>query len=156
MSLAQQLQQIAAQLTPKIDCALNNEVATAIKNEEAKIIDAVVYGVYNPTEYDRRRSSGGLSDTHNMIHSAGGGKLKVKNVTPPNPAGNGTVTTGKDLPSVVEHGYSGAGSYDFPKPGAAYMEPRPFTKETVQNLKENKKHIKALKSGLQRQGIKTN
>ena len=63
------------------------------------------------------------------------------------------VTTGKNLPELVEFGdgykfYH----YDFPS-RRRYMEPRPFTAKTIEHLKESRAHVNALKAGLRRQGI---
>lgn len=81
----------------------------------------------------------------------------MANITPPNPGGciiNSLVTTDKVLPELVEHG-DGYKSYhyDFQSEGR-YMKERPFTAKTVENLKKNGDHVKALKAGLKRHGVK--
>lgn len=85
-------------------------------------------------------------------------KLVVINTTNPNPDGcfdGAKVTTGKDLPALVEFGQGHKFySYDFHGKGG-YMKPRPFTRKTLERLKQSKAHIAALKAGLKRQEVKT-
>ena len=101
-----------------------------------------------------------MGDPYNIEIRGGvakGGVMVVVNMTDPNPGGctsDANVTTGKNLPELVEFGdgykfYR----YDFPKRGAAYMGPRPFTAKTIENLKKSRAHISAMKAGLKRQGI---
>ncbi len=104
----------------------------------------------------------GLADPENIEIKGGtakGGRLVVINTTKPNPDGcidGAKVTTGKNLPELVEFGQGYKFySYDFPGRGKGYMKPRPFTAKTIQRLKESKAHIVALKAGLKRQGVKT-
>lgn len=160
MTLQNALKKINEQLVPKINNALSKEVFEEVRDEEAATIEDEVYGVYTPKAYRRREGYGGLADQDNIVIEGGaatGGRLSVVNVTPPNPGSckNGrSVTTDKVLSSLVEYGdgYHGY-QYDFPSDGD-YMGPRPFTAKTVENLKKSGAHVKALKDGLKRQGIK--
>lgn len=159
MTLEQQLERIAAKLAPKIDDALEHEVADAIREEEAETIAEVVYGVYTPKMYRRRGDMGGFADPYNIEAEVKNGRLTVKNTTEPNPGGtlnDDAVTTGKHLDELIEYGHgSSGGFYDFPKRGASFMKPRPFTAKTIEHLRKNKAHLDALKAGLKRLGIKT-
>jgi len=148
------------QLMKKIDKAMTDEVFKEVQDEEAATIFSEVYKVYTPRMYGRRGNLGGLGDPYNIEikgGSASGGVMVVVNMTEPNPAGcyGSMVTTGKNLPELVEygHGYKYY-EYDFPKKGAAYMGPRPFTAKTIEHLKESGAHITALKAGLVRRGVK--
>lgn len=158
-NLQQQLDRIAAKLAPKIDNALAHEVADAVREEESETIKEVVYGVYTPKLYRRRGDLDGFGDQYNIEAEVKDGTLTVRNMTEPNPGGvlnDGAVTTGKHLDELIEYGYGSVnGTYDFPKRGAAFMKARPFTKKTIEHLKQNKAHVKALKSGLKRLGITT-
>lgn len=158
-NLQQQLDRIAAKLASKIDNALANEVADAVREEEAATIKEVVYGVYTPKLYRRRGDLDGFGDPYNINAEVKDGVLTVKNVTEPNPGGtlnDGAVTIGKHLDQLIEYGYGSVnGTYDFPKRGAAFMKARPFTKKTIEHLKQNKLHVSALKKGLKRLGIIT-
>lgn len=159
MTLAQQLDRIAAKLAPKIDNVLAHEVADAVREEESATIKETVYNAYTPKLYRRRGDLDGLADPYNLEATVKNGVLSVRNVTEPNPGGtmnDARVTTGKHLDELIEFGHGGVGgSYDFPTHSANFMKARPFTKETVERLKKNKAHVKALRDGLKRLGIKT-
>lgn len=160
MTIQQALVKVNRQLVSKIDSALSKEVFEEVRDEEVATIEDVVYGVYTPRIYRRRGEYGGLADPYNLEIQGGtaqAGRMAVINVTDPNPGGctsDAQVTTGKNLPQLVEHGdgykfYR----YDFPSSGK-YMQARPFTAKTIENLKKSGAHLKALKDGLRRQGIK--
>lgn len=160
MTIREALEKANRKLMSKIDNAMSNEVFKKVQDEEAATIYEEVYKVYTPIMYDRRREYGGLADPYNIEMRGGtakNGVLVVVNTTEPNPGGCpdvGQVTTGKNLPELVEYGdgykfYR----YDFPK-NRRYMKPRPFTQKTIEHLKQNRAHVSALKAGLKRQGIK--
>lgn len=161
MTIREALKKANQQLMAKVDNAMTKEVFEEVQDEEAATIYEVVYKVYTPRMYRRRGEYGGMADSNNIEIAGGashGGVMVVVNLTKPNPGGcmnDSQVTTGKNLPELIEYGdgykfYQ----YDFPKRGAAYMGPRPFTAKTIEHLKESKAHVVALKAGLQRQGIK--
>jgi len=160
MTLNEALTKISKQLAPRIDDALTREVFKEVQDEEAATIYEEVYKVYTPRMYRRRGEYGGLGDPYNIEirgGSAQGGIMVVVNMTEPNPGGcvdNDAVTTGKNLPELVEYGdgykfYR----YDFSSNGR-YMGPRPFTAKTIKHLRESRAHVTALKEGLRRQGVK--
>lgn len=159
MTLVDALTRINKQLATKIDGALSKEVFEEVRDEEVATIEDVVYGVYTPRIYRRRGEYGGLADPYNIEIQGGaaqGGRMAVVNVTDPNPGGctsDAQVTTGKNLPQLVEHGdgyrfYR----YDFPSSGK-YMQARSFTAKTIEHLKKSRVHVTALKAGLTRQGV---
>ena len=161
MTIREALAKANAQLMSKIDNAMTKEVFEEVQDEETAAIYAVVYKVYTPRMYRRRGEYGGLGDPYNIEISGGAardGRMVVVNMTEPNPGGcmsDAQVTTGKNLPELVEFGdgykfYQ----YDFHKRGAAYIGPRPFTAKTIENLKKSGAHVTALKAGLKRQGVK--
>lgn len=160
MTIHEALVKANKQLMAKIDDAMTKEVFAEVRDEEAATIYAEVYKLYTPRIYRRRGEYGGLGDPYNIEIQGGsaiGGRMAVVNMTAPNPGGctsDALVTTGKNLPELVEYGdgykfYS----YDFPKRGAAFMGPRPFTAKTIERLKRSCAHVNALKAGLKRQGI---
>jgi hypothetical protein len=161
MTIREALAVANKQLVQKIDNAMTNEVFKEVQDEEAATIFSEVYKVYTPRMYRRRGDMGGLGDPYNIEirgGSAKGGVLVVVNVTEPNPGGcfdNSRVTTGKNLPELVEygHGYKYY-TYDFPSKKGRFMEPRPFTAKTIEHLKESGAHISALRAGLKRQGVR--
>lgn len=161
MTIHEALAAANKKLMSKIDDAMNKEVFKEVQDEEAATIYEVVYKVYTPRMYRRRGEYGGMGDPYNIEIAGGtsrGGVMVVVNLTEPNPGGcmnNDQVTTGKNLPELIEYGQGHKFyQYDFPKRGAAFMGPRPFTAKTIEHLKESKAHIAALKAGLQRQGVK--
>lgn len=160
MTIHDALAKANKQLMSKIDDAMTKEVFEEVRDEESATIYAEVYKVYKPRIYRRRGEYGGLGDPYNIEIQGGaavGGKMAVVNMTEPNPGGgvsDALVTTGKNLPELVEYGdgykfYS----YDFPTMGAAFMGPRPFTAKTIEHLKTSRAHVNALKTGLKRQGV---
>lgn len=156
-NLSKQLERISRQLAPKIDSTLAHEVADAVRDQELDAIRDVVYGAYTPKLYHRRGDIDGLADPYNIEATVKDGKLEVVNRAQPNPGGtldDSRVTTGKYLDELVEYGHGGSGGfYDFPKSGAAFMRPRPFTAETKARLSKNKKHVKAFLQGLKKRGV---
>jgi hypothetical protein len=143
---------------------LVNEVTAVTKKVEQKNIQATVYDAYDPIVYERRMHQGGLIDERNMeVKVIGSDTIEIKNTTPPNPKkfepkGHSDVTEGTplsgDLDKLVEGGHSSGGlQYEYVVPGAAYLNPRPFTKNTINDLKENKQHVEAMKIGLKKQGL---
>lgn len=156
MTIQEALAKVRPALLKKIDEALTNEVFAEVQDEEAATIYEEVYKVYKPRMYRRRGEYEGLGDPENIVikgGSAKGGVLTVVNVTDPNPGGcpdEDMVTTGKDLPQLVEHGQGYRFyQYDFPS-GGRYMKPRPFTARTKEHLQESKAHVKAMEAGLRK------
>ena len=151
-------------LQRKIDNALTADVFFEVAKKEAAVIRDIVYGAYDPAMYDRRGSnSGGIGDETN-IEIVGGkainGRLEVVNLTEPNPGGcpSGFCTTGKFLPALIEYGdgYKGY-RYDYYDPSNKHHTfglPRPFTKKTIESLREGKEHVRGMRDGLTRQKVK--
>ena len=121
-----------------IDNALQDEVLDVVKEYEQQAIDGTVYAAYSPKKYSRRMDGGGLRSEGNMQGVVGGGVLTVTNTTP--------VTGGPgNLPMIIEGGVGGRSE--------AYAMSRPFTQDTVAYLAGDDAHTKALKAGLESQGI---
>ena len=161
MTIREALEKANTALQRKIDDALTKEVFAEVQDEEAAAIYEEIYKTYTPKMYRRRGQYEGLGDPDNSKIQGGAakdGKLVVINTTNPNPDGcfdGAKVTTGKDLPALVEFGQGHKFySYDFHGKGG-YMKPRPFTRKTLERLKQSKAHIAALKAGLKRQEVKT-
>ena len=150
-SLSDALAQAVAQIEAKVNDALADEVATAVRKDEREAIIDKVYSAYNPVKYRRRAYYGGMLDPGNMEATVVGGVLTVTNETPP-AEGEG-YTTGKYLDRLIEGGHGNGGYYDFPGRGA-YMKARPFTATTIDMLRSDKSHVAALKAGLQKRGLK--
>lgn len=152
-SISDALAQAIAQIKPKVDAALADEVANAVKKNEAESIEQQVYGVYKPKDYPRRGTKGGLGSKENMVAIVAGGVLTVTNETPP-ASGDG-YTTDKQLDILVEYGDGYSGNfYDFGSNGGGrYLFARPFTLHTIESLRGNKDHVEALRAGLKQRGL---
>lgn len=149
---------LEAKLKSDIKASLASDVYKAVIEAEQDAIDEVVYSAYTPRMYSRREADGGLQDPANMVGSMNGMTLSVRNETP----ASGQVlwicdiafppTSDKDLPAVVEYGIKD--EYDmYPiSLNRSYANPRPFTEQTVDDLKENQAHVDALKAGLASRG----
>ncbi|MEL3959403.1 hypothetical protein NST17_19820 [Caldifermentibacillus hisashii] len=142
--------------------ALGNEVAEKVRDIEQRKIDKTVYSGYRPSTsdgepwvYKRRRDNGGLRDRKNMIAdvqvTSDGVKLSVENVT------TGSQDNFK-IADLIEYGDNTNGkeyAYKRNRDGTAdqYLRSRPFTKNTIEELKRTGEHIDALIDGLKKQGI---
>lgn len=145
-----------------IDSSLTTEVFEEVKKTELTAIQEDVYDAYNPQNYVRRKTRGGLLDPSNIVRSGGvarKGILVVANVTPPNPYLNGindedgisSTPTNSIIPALIERGtYSPKGyGYDYWKKAF----PREFIEGTVERLKASDACTVALKKGLMRRGV---
>ncbi|MGM9988897.1 MAG: hypothetical protein ACI35O_16950 [Bacillaceae bacterium] len=87
------------------------------------------------------------------------GKLKESFVTTPIDNGISIDNTrsegGRDIARIIEKGHYDSEGYEHVKPGAPYLLPRPFMKETKQEIKDMKLHVTELQKGLKQKGIKT-
>lgn len=142
MPTVKSLNQAMTYIKNVINTSLRTEVLDAVRKEEAKQVQSVVYDSYQPTVYERRYDMG---NDANIIGTVNGTVLQVENITPPNSKGNPPPTTDKDLAKVVETGVG----YDYFSPGA-----RPFTQATVDALSASGAHVEALKNGLVKEGIR--
>lgn len=142
MPTVKSLNQAMTYIRNVINTSLRTEVLDAVRKEEAKQVQSVVYDSYEPTEYERRDD---MKKDVNIIGTVNGTVLHVENITPPNSKGNPPPTTDKDLAKVVETGVG----YDYFSPGA-----RPFTQATMDALSASGAHVDALKNGLVKAGIR--
>lgn len=143
-------------LKAKINKSLQKEVFKKVKEVEQKNIDETVYDSYAPSVYIRRDMQGGLIADENIIGTVDSktSTLSVINKTPANPDARDGATTDKNLSELIEfgHGYKNYG-YDYGRE-SAFVYPRPFTKNTIKELEKNRAHVKAMKDGLENQGLK--
>lgn len=142
MPTVKSLNQAMTYIKNVINTSLRTEVFDAVRKEEAKQVQSVVYDSYQPTVYERRYDMG---NDANIVGMVNGTVLQVENITPPNSEGNPPPTTDKDLAKVVETGVG----YDFFSPGA-----RPFTQATMDALSASGAHVDALRKGLAKAGIR--
>jgi hypothetical protein len=148
----------------EVSDSMKKEVSEVVKKVQQKAIEDEVYDKYNivggsqqePYVYERRRDHGGLSDPNNMIEVVQviGNEivLQVTNIT------KGKDDSGLYVAELVEYGDNkGYGEYEYKnnRDGTAYQyrNPRPFTKETINRLKESGQHIDALRRSLKTKGF---
>lgn len=152
-------EELEAAIRAAIKESLKNEVYRLVRDVERSHIETDVYGVYNPKVYISRGDDGGLIADENIIKNdvdTNSLTLIVSNITKPNPEARDKelVSTDKNLPELIEYGDGYNGNvYDFVLEGAEYLEPRPFTKNTIEDLSETREHEQALKEGLIKRGI---
>lgn len=152
-----------------IDNTLENEVFEEVKETELRHIEKDVYAVYKPNDYFRRYEHTGMLDPNNIVitdefgdNTVTNGKLSVVNITSPKSyTADGEATINKDLPELIEYGHknylnknSTANGYDYPYgTDTSFIEPRPFTANTIDELQTTKAHVVALKKGLSSKGF---
>jgi len=159
--IANNLKDLQKILQEKITKALENEVTNKVKDVMVKHIEDDVYSKYTPNpnsqnSYDRRGVNEGLADASNIGGVMVSDTLEVFNAAVANPDiyidGNAyqSQNKGEYLTPIIEYGQG----YDFSNDGnSGYEKPRPFVKNTRDELKQTKVHVKALKQGLKNQGV---
>ena len=158
------LNELEKELKKRINNALNSEVTDVVKDKMEDHIISDVYNVYEPEIYIRRYTDGGLIDPNNIVAYADHGTLTVKNIT------LGDKYVGIRHYTATGHTSTPKVSKNYNKPIAGVIEtgkgydihgweydgvPRPFMTNTRDELKQSHLHIKALKQGLERQGLET-
>lgn len=153
-------------LTEKVQHTVNqiamDEVLDAVKEVEQKHIYEDVYAVYKPIQYKRRYCNNGLMTNDRIVGDLNGNTLEVKNIAEPNTSINQTFynpSHNTQFSEWIEFGetYNGNAKYLFNRDmsGEPWANPRPFTANTIEDLRQNKQHIEALKKGLKKRKIKT-
>lgn len=127
-------------LQPKINKALQQDVAPTVKRVMKEKINEEVYEKYpDPVMYDRRKEHGGLLDEANMeVTMVNDSTLSVENIRSDD---------GRNVAEIVETGQNY--EHDFKYNGI----PRPFTEATREELRNTNEHMYALSRGLKRQGV---
>ena len=150
------LKELEKALQEKVDVALLTDVAQTVTEVMQDHIAQDVYDVYNPSRYARRMNENGLLDNRNINSSIDGNTLIVENNTlgspyyydPSDKKIKKSVNAGEEIVGVIE---SGRG-YDI-SDWEYDSVPRPFIENTREELKDYEWHKKALKQGLQKQGL---
>ena len=148
------LKELRSYIEKCIDDSLENEVLETVKKIEINHVDEDVFDVYSPSAYERR-STLGIDDPDNIVGNiTQNGVLEVENITEFNPEYESD-NTGFGLPLLIEYGQEKSGYfYDYAS-SDKFTSPRPFTENTIQEIKNSKLHIDALKQGIKRNKIKT-
>lgn len=153
--ICKNLKELEQELYKRINIALDTEVADTVKDVMTDHIIQDIYDAYEPVEYSRRFDNGGLLDEENIVSTVNdNNELSVRNVT-----------KGSRYYTVNEKKYT---SKNYNKPIAGIIEsgngydvhnwdydgvPRPFIKNTHDDLEQNHYHTKAMKHGLKKQGL---
>ena len=148
------LKELEKALQEKVEIALLTDVAETVRDVMLDHIIEDVYDEYTPFEYSRRNNENGLMDGNNINASIEGNTLIVEN----NTLGRPYYRDGKELKrsqnadqeiaGVIESG-QGYDIHDWEYDGI----PRPFIENTRKELVDYDWHKKALKQGLQKQGL---
>lgn len=148
------LKELEKALQEKVEIALLTDVAETVRDVMLDHIIEDVYEEYTPFEYSRRNNENGLMDGNNINASIEGNTLIVEN----NTLGKPYYREGKELKrsqnadqeiaGVIETG-QGYDIHDWEYDGV----PRPFIENTRRELVDYDWHKKALKQGLQKQGL---
>lgn len=113
-----------------------NEVAENVKDEMIDAVQTSVYSVYDPVEYIRRYSNGGLGARENIKVDETDNGIMLKDIAP---LDNGRTDYALD-DIIVNRGVLG------------YPQGRDFYSETIEQMENNGRCIKALKGGLKKRG----
>lgn len=153
-SLKDQLNRKLKQLQQDIQESLNIDVGGLIVDKQQEHIITDVRNVYSPKVY-KNRENGGLGDADNIVVSQHGEcGIVVENITKPNMEYETGLDENDSLSDLIEFGdgYDGM-EYNF-KNGGAYLQPRPFQQNTLEELKESGEHVEVLKKSLKNKGYK--
>lgn len=113
-----------------------NEVAENAKDEMINAVQTSVYSVYDPVEYNRRYGNGGLVARENIKVDKIDNGIMLKDIAP---LDNGRTDYALD-DIIVNRGVLG------------YPQGRDFYSETIEQMENNGRCVKALKDGLKKRG----
>lgn len=163
MSTVKNWSELVSAIKKQTADAMQKEVFETVREVYQSHIKSDVYDTYSPTVYEQRGSNGGLMDADNIIGQMNGDTLEVLNVASPS-----TSIADPPTPYIpdnqtkfaewIEYGqaYNGGARSLFPRDMSSepWAQPREFTANTINDLKSNKQHLKALAEGLRRAGAK--
>ena len=155
MKVCKNSKELYAEIMKRVNIALDTDVADVVKDVMTDHIAQDVYDVYEPKAYNRRLNQDGLLDPNNIISTIDGeGRLKVENVTLGSKYyyDNGqrkiSQNSGEPIAEVIETG-QGYDIHGWEYDGV----PRPFMKNTHDDLEQNHYHTEAMKQSLKKQGL---
>jgi hypothetical protein len=153
------LDEICEQLSGQVEEIMHTKLSKKTTKIQRENIDKVVYEVYEPSFYVRRRmKDGGLrwGARSEMVRPPNRftSVMSVHNVAKANMLYK--KSTFKDLPYLIEYGHDIGGEYDYPNnrddTGGKYTKPRPFMHETYKEIMNKNLLNNTLKYGLRRLG----
>lgn len=150
MGLAQDLALFEAKLQAGIQKAMEGPVTEMAKAAMQEAIETEVYSRYDPMEYERRKTHGGLQDPKNMLatYDPKAMELRLANIT--RDQGYSVPGSNRLVAPIVEqgYGYTWKGSRIY----KMQPKPRPFHAET-ERLMGNGLFEQALDYGLRIAGF---
>lgn len=128
----------------------DDSVFGVVREAQMRHIKTDVYDVYTPKMYKRRGIYGGLDDSTFVVGKNNSSALSIMNITKPNPITDaGRYVPKTDiLAEIVEYGLNPKSKLPY-----AYLHPRPFIKNTRQEIGMSGAHVQAMKRGLSSQGF---
>lgn len=165
-TIAEALAYANGEIQPQVDNTLRVDVPPVVSDVFADTAFEVLYDVYKPKVYQRRRRNDGYVDPDNLIVNnkySVDGKLVVQHIARANPFVEGRMLSDSersesaDFTALIEYGHNGRFApsgkrgkyrYSFPRRGRAYMKPRPVVGKTKEAL-ANGVYRSTLKSGLE-------
>lgn len=153
MATFKSLDQLFDHIEKQISESLNDDVTEEVIDEMKEHYEKEVYSYEsNPDFYERRYS---LVDDANYETYVEDLKLSVTNIAEPNDSVFGYSNSGKhyQLAEWIENGRIPNifdNKTDYP-----WTKPRPVMKKVVDTLKRDGRHVNALRTGLNKRGIKS-
>lgn len=146
------LQELRNEIMKRVNASLKEDVGEKVKEIMLEHIETDVYNAYEPKTYSRRGDDGGLSDPDNIVvQREYDGAVSIENVT----VGREFYFQDREairsdnadspLAPIIETGKG----YDYWNKSF----PRPFVKNTVEEIVQDKIIENTLKEGLKKQGL---
>lgn len=146
------LQELRNEIMKRVNASLKEDVGEKVKEIMLEHIETDVYNSYEPKTYSRRGDDGGLSDPDNIVvQREYDGAVSIENVT----VGREFYFQDREairsdnadspLAPIIETGKG----YDYWNKSF----PRPFVKNTVEEIVQDKIIENTLKEGLKKQGL---
>lgn len=132
------------------EMARSADVERIVAEAISQAVVDVVYGSYQPNQYDRRMDEDGLSDPRNIMMTdffvdSGNVSIIYENLT----EGNDSMS-GKFIADTIVEGIQG----NWNNPNGVWSEPRDFMSEAIESLRQNPSElITAIKSALSAKGF---
>jgi hypothetical protein len=124
----------------------DEKIKDVVVDEMIQSIEENVYSQYTPRMYERQKDDGGLTDPSNFKVEPTEDGVAIYSTR------EGTDRLGNDV--YVAEIIEGYAPYSIPdKWGYGYEEPRHFVEPAREKLRQNGKHVDALKESLKNKGL---
>lgn len=124
----------------------DEKIKEVVVDEMIQSIEENVYSQYTPRMYTRQEDQGGLTDPQNFKAEPTQDGIAIYSTR------EGTDRNGNDV--YVAEIIQGYAPYSIPdKWGYGYEEPRYFVEPAREKLRQNGRHVEALRESLQSKGI---